>query len=917
MKKLFISVLLGLCLAFSLASGVMLVSGQEAAGAASAEADQRYGINGVSVPFTVTGTVAENESLDVAVSTQADTYTACVSFGVRFTATGSQFRAKTFSSDGAELSFGENYVDVSLAGGAENTLQFKVRNQFNPDSLAGIWEIYLNGTLLELDTAPIAETQLSFSDGCGYVNAAYTGAGDVSVQLGEVTSVQEEMKDLNNNFGAAKEHWSINFAAGLNTPVLAGYGKGGYFSLKPNYASGQYTAYKSDRTYALDGLELIFDYYMPEGQSSDYRIMYSNGSVFQFGFFIRNGSAADMAKITFYGNMTEVGNIEVPFNFNGTNSIKVCTDPETGKWGVEINGGRYLEDCSDIIKNDVETRFSNQQANIYLWDADACTDNVISIRAINNGVFSGAPSGWEGADETTKFEIAESGNVRVTSQDGAFKAVKTDTVCDVTKFTHDFGIRKEGSNTQGVSIVLSSSQDWYENGHTGVLLTFRYAETIGAYTIYDAEVGVYSGGKYTALGTAQTSKFYLNAINHMAFGKTLGGWVLRLNEEELAFDGDISAGINGVLSAYESNKAYLQVHSKGEAGTAYEYKSTYNILAQLQYPTNWAPGAAGGSDFGEPSYEGEQILIPPSGALGYSAIKIDKRVPVDGFSFEFELLRSGGDDGKIFSVIIANSTSWYQKCKSVMFMFRPKGIEGGVYDKASFSLAYSDADQGWDLEGDASKGGASVEVDFNWQGKNTIALRNEDDRWIITINGKDISSEVSATSKIESVIGGFSENQGVLQLWNGEAFTVCTLGQLTEIEPPKTQAIVIGSFNFDDCTVGQEIRIDLTQLFSDKNGDGLTYSADKGTIDGTSWVYTVSREGLQFVTITATDQGQPELQADYLVRINTKPAENTSSGGGCSSAVSVSAALGAAGICLAGASLLCIRTAKKSKKNEK
>lgn len=177
------------------------------------------------------------------------------------------------------------------------------------------------------------------------------------------------------------------------------------------------------------------------------------------------------------------------------------------KWRAAI-----LRIASDIIKNDVETRFSNQQANIYLWDADACTDNVISIRAINNGVFSGAPSGWEGADETTKFEIAESGNVRVTSQDGAFKAVKTDTVCDVTKFTHDFGIRKEGSNTQGVSIVLSSSQDWYENGHTGVLLTFRYAETIGAYTIYDAEVGVYSGGKYTALGTAQTSKFYLNAM---------------------------------------------------------------------------------------------------------------------------------------------------------------------------------------------------------------------------------------------------------------------------------------------------------------------------------------------------------------------------------------------------------------------
>lgn len=909
MKKIVLGILIVLCMTLTISSALILTSAQETAGYtlygktqtitengnvtlysatgnfAAVKADASYGINGVTIPFTLNGTVAENETFDIAMSVKPELYTSSVSFGIRFKKTGGKFRAQAFYSNGSQMTIGEKYAEVELPSGSQHVLRFKVRNEFNPESLSGVWEILLDDQTLSIDAHLIENAQLSFTDGCGYVCAVYNGTGDVSLQLGQVTSTPDEMKDLN-NFGSAKEQWMVSFAAGLNTPVLAGYGKDGYFTIRPNYQSGQYTAYKADRTYALDGLEIIFDYYRPQGAETDYRIMYSDGSVFQFGFFIRNGSAADKANIVYYGGMKEVGTLkDVPFNFNGTNSIKIGVNPETGKWGADINGNRYLEDCSDILQNDVETRFSNQQANIYLWDADSCMDNSISIRAINGGVFSGTPTGWKKADSETRFEISQTGNVRVTSDNGAFKATKTDIVCDVTKFTHDFGIYKTGEMKQGVNIVLSSSEEWYENGYTAVVLTYRYAKNIDIYKIFNVEVGVYSNNQYTLLGTAQTSKFYLNAINHMAFGKTLNGWVLRLNEEELSFDKDISAGIEAVLKGFDSNRAYLQIQSKDEAGTSYEYKSAFNVLAQLSYPTNWAPGLAGGSDFGEPTYEGEQILIPPQNTLGYSAIKIDRRSPVDGFSITFDLMRTGGDDGKIFSVIVANSTSWYQKCKAIMFMFRPKGIESGEYGKATFSLAYSDAEQNLDLEGDQSKGGQTVEVDFSWQGENTISLNNVDDRWIITINGKEISSEVSATSKIDSIIDGFVDNKGVLQLWNGEAFTVFTLKELTEITPPKTQPVIIGSFNFDQCKVGQKLTIDLTQLFLEKDGDPLSYSVDKGTIDGTVWTYTVDTEGLQFVKITAVNQSHPELKAEYLVRINT--GSDAAQEGGCNAAMNV------------------------------
>lgn len=914
MKKIFTGII-GIILLISLSCSISVLAetsandqtGSEYAVSSQADSnivkgDEKYGINGLSIPYSTDKELSAGETLDVAVATSSADYTEIVSFGVRFTKTADGYSAQSFYNDGNAITLCGTSVAVSPSVG-ENVLLFKVKNQFNPDALAGLWEIRFNGEEVGLDVSPIEQTQASFTDGYGWVNAAYNGNSNVNVALGSITCSQDAMHDLTTDFGSAGQQWTVSFAAGLNTPVKAGYGRSGYLTIKPNYSSGQYTIYKSDCTYSLDGLEIVFDYYSPEGSASDFRILYSDASVFKMGFFIRKGSASGRAKITFYGASTEVGSIDIPFNFDGTNSIKLSKSTSTGKWGVTINGNRYMEDCHSIIESDVANKFTNQQANVYLWDADSEMENYISLRAIRGGAFKGEPEGWKRGDEDTNFVLSAAGNVKVTSEGGDFKAIRDDDVFDVTRFTHDFAIHKEGENTQGVSLVLSSDSEWYENGHSAVLLTFQYARTLGTYIIYNVDIGVYRNGTYAKLAGAETSKFYPNAMNHMAFGKTLSGWVLRLNGEELSFDGAIDDGLNGVRSDFTDDAAYLQIHAKtAEAGTSYEYKSAFAVLAQMSYPTNWAPGKAGGSDFGEPTKVGEQILIPAASVstYTYSGIKIDRKVPVDGFSFEFDLMRTTGDDGKHFGVIIANTSSWYQDCKSVMLMFRPQGFESGVYDQAEFSLAYSDFDNGLDLEGDIIKGGMSVTVPFNWQGRNLLRVYSEDDRWYIEINGESVSSVVSATSKIEKVIDSFDNGQGYLQLWNGEAYTVCTIVDLSVSELVKTLPIITGSFNFDTAKVGEEISVDLTQLFTERDGDPLKYSASAGTIEGNIWTYKVEKEGLQFVTVTATNFSYPELSADYLVRINTDgvaPNGGTVTKKGCGSSIDTVTLFGGLFIC--------------------
>lgn len=193
---------------------------------AAVKADASYGINGVTIPFTLNGTVAENETFDIAMSVKPELYTSSVSFGIRFKKTGGKFRAQAFYSNGSQMTIGEKYAEVELPSGSQHVLRFKVRNEFNPESLSGAWEILLDDQTLSIDAHLIENAQLSFTDGCGYVCAVYNGTGDVSLQLGQVTSTPDEMKDLN-NFGSAKEQWMVSFAAGLNTPVLAGYGKNG------------------------------------------------------------------------------------------------------------------------------------------------------------------------------------------------------------------------------------------------------------------------------------------------------------------------------------------------------------------------------------------------------------------------------------------------------------------------------------------------------------------------------------------------------------------------------------------------------------------------------------------------------------------------------------------------------------------
>ena len=108
MKKIVLGILIVLCMTLTISSALILTSAQETAGYtlygktqtvtengnvtlysaignfAAVKADASYGINGVTIPFTLNGTVAENETFDIAMSVKPELYTSSVSFGIRF-----------------------------------------------------------------------------------------------------------------------------------------------------------------------------------------------------------------------------------------------------------------------------------------------------------------------------------------------------------------------------------------------------------------------------------------------------------------------------------------------------------------------------------------------------------------------------------------------------------------------------------------------------------------------------------------------------------------------------------------------------------------------------------------------------------------------------------------------------------------
>ncbi len=878
----------------------------------SAKSERRLGINGATVTFSANLDASRTTGLWVMLSPDKTWYGESRAFGMLFVPEGAdRAKASLALSDGMQITQSAE-VSVPFSWKGTNSVKFWMPTEFNAASYAGLWRVSVGDTVLrdEIGAQEIEQVQSAFTDGLGcFQLAVQTEDGEGNLTVTEMSSAQAAFTNLNDKFAGAREVWSSAFANGVNTPILAGYGRGGYIEMTPGHLSGshagEFTVFRQDKTYTLDGIELTFDFYSKEGEKCDFRIMFSVGSDWKFGFFIRRGTEADTANISVYTNDKESGSVKnVPFSFDGTNTLKLYRNDDQ-QWKLVVNGREYLDKAtSDLIEADVTGKFTNEQANLYFWDADASTTNRFALRTVTAPNFSGVPSGWAVGAPGASFELSSSGNVLVSAADpeGNYGAIRDEESFSLSKFTHHFAVHKPEGETGDFDLVLSSVPTWYATDEA-VMLTFRYSKKVAGYHIYSVLVSIWENGEKRELAEATTSKFNFDALNMVSFGKTLSGWVVRLNKTQLEFDRDFSETLDSFSANFTKDVCYLQVQNAG--GGSYEFSRAYSTLAQLNYPSSWVPGGAGGSDFAEPTVEGEEVLIPPTDSLTYSGVKIDRKVLLDGFEMKFTLERSGGDDGKHFGIILANSSSWYQNCKSIMFMFRPKGIAAGeTCDKATFSVAYSDKDKNIDLSGDQSMGGKTQEVIFHWQGENTISFvyDAEAKAWKVTVNGQTFDTELGVTTKMKQIASGYTDNEAYLQIWNGEAFTVFGIKELTEIAPPQSQPLISGSFNFLDAKIGETLTIDCTELFVSTDGTPLSFSCEAGTLSGNIWTYTPSEEGWSFIELTAASEGAPELKAVYLVAIRAVSGDSLSKAG-CGSFGSTAGGIGMLAVVLCGISI--------------
>ena len=75
-------------------------------------------------------------------------------------------------------------------------------------------------------------------------------------------------------------------------------------------------------------------------------------------------------------------------------------------------------------------------------------------------------------------------------------------------------------------------------------------------------------------------------------------------------------------------------------------------------------------------------------------------------------------------------------------------------------------------------------------------------------------------------------------------------------------------------TIGSPVSINLSNHFSDADGDVLTYTATSGTVQGSTLTVPTATEGTVTVTVTATD-GKDSVSATFTVTVTAAPANET------------------------------------------
>ena len=486
--------------------------------------------------------------------------------------------------------------------------------------------------------------------------------------------------------------------------------------------------------------------------------------------------------------------------------------------------------------------------------------------------------------------------------DRGYPAAYTANKLIADSFTVSYKFGKYGANEQPLRVSI---------GDTNNSLVFELVPVAGRTD--EATLNLYVNGASDKKVASETVEFnweYECGVRSLGFVNDGGAAYLAFIDGDVAMSvsGNGIADIAAVIDSFTGKMANITFTVADEALTAFAF-CDYDYYVGKANAGGWGEGAIPQMQFGYDADDNAVLIFDNA----YSYQK-NREVPVDGFTMTFKTYAKSGSGSPTWA--IASSTAWYSNTSAIMF-----GINKRNDTKATFSIMYTNKIAGdYDYISDSAenKNIVSYTVDWNWNNgiDNTIALNCTDGVWRWTVNDTVLAPEPDSdedySDYIAEVYSTFAsaDKTGVVQIFGG-ANMVWNISDMSEFEinvdPTVKNPTLKTSY-----AIGEEITVNLGEVFSDANGDVLTYVLSDETAYGAItegvWKFTPDAEGLYTVIIEAYDGKGGEATLTLTVNVEKEQSANNGGGNGkkksCGSDVGAGAFASVAIVLLAAAAVM-------------
>lgn len=818
------------------------------------------------------------------------------------------------TTEGYQIKYGDAETKPEFTG-TINTVEIKP-SVTTGKSNNGHYYVVVNGqNSLDLDTRGVVSDVISkFSQHGGFITVWQTGTSAQAIKITDIYNNRTEWKqtapnnvELLSDAGTAEFGKDDKCATAVRTPAAGG----GEYTVRHSANESDRVDPKKDGLYQLYMRDLSMKLRYGEGNTGDVinvrlrDIAVDSQKYVNMAFKKTGASKAELTVSTVNGETAEnLGTVkDVSFSFNGT-SINNISLRDTVGLELLVNGKAVNVDYNKLDAFISSFESEKAYAEFAVKETKQSVLSLVKLESKKVETFESVDGFTATGNVTIKSDDKYS--MFYNAVDEAFTVTYDKNKIIADSFEIEYRLGKYGNKSKGFRI---SALD--ENG-VGVAVNYAYASE----TTATVSVKAIDGNNETSFGSEEMAFDW----DYASGNKTLG-FVKSGRSGYLTFiDGDIAvavdsesdmAALDAIVTKMSSKTVNVKFEAEAEAKTAFaliDYKyHVHTVLAP-----GWQVGAVNSTDFG---YSDSNSVVLAFG--GHSYIKT-KSVLLDGFGMNLKSYAKSGNSAPTF--VLANSSSWYSDNVAIQF-----GIHkvADTEDKAHFILAYSNSTEGeyQFVKVAANENITEFEVNWNWNnGKdNVISLSRTDNVWRWIVNGAVLTpadnAEVDYSDIYNELYPMFTadDHTAVMQAWSGNNM-VFNLSQITEYEP-NVDPEVTAAPKFEAQKKGAELTLDLTKVFTDSNGDALTFTladetdAYQGEINGNIWTFNCDKAGTYNITVYAVDGRGGIGECTFTVTVK-EDAE--SSGCGCGSEFSASAAVAACVLFAAAVIALAARRRQKT-----